>query len=146
MRKLLAIAALTLLTGCPTDPARDTNDRLVQAVQLHDGLVRSTIAAMDLGMVTPAQGRQGFIALVQAKAGLDAVKTALRGCVDATGQPVVTVPGLAVPAVAPTPGDVPLLVLQAVQCSPTATANDQLLLANRLLTQLALYYQARGVK
>ena len=146
MRKLIAILALTLLASCaaPEKP-RTPKETLVYAVATHDGLVRSTSTAIDLKAITPAEGRQAHTLLAQVKTGFDATRAALAGCVDANGQKIVQVQGLAQPPVN-SPGSVPAAIIQAVSCNPSTTPLDQLALANSLLTRLAIYYQTKGIQ
>jgi hypothetical protein len=146
MKKLFAVVALALLASCATpEKPRTPKETLVYAVATHSGLVKSTSTAIDLKAVTPDEGRQAYTLLEQVRIGFDATRSALGGCVDANGQKITQVPGLA-PTPVSAPGSVPLAIIQAVSCNPSTTPLDQLVIANSLLTRLALYYQTKGVQ
>lgn len=151
MKKVFAIVAIALLTSSCAFPGgekpRNVNEELVLAVKTHDGMVKSVSTALDLQTITPVQGRQVFNALAQARVGIDAARTSTGGCVDSkTGTKVTDIPGVVAPTAPPAPGQIPMLLIQTIRCSPTTTALDQIALANTFLTRLAIYYQSQGAK
>lgn len=149
MKNLLALLILAPLAACvgPMEKPRNVDEQMVLAVKIHDGIVKSISTGLDLQSITPTQGRQAFNALAQARTGMDAARTANAGCVDQkTGAKVYEMPGVVAPASPPTPGQMPVLLVQMIRCNPTTTALDQLAIANSFLTRLAIYYQAQGAK
>lgn len=147
-KNLFAVLAIALFTGCVAmEKPRNADEQLVLVVKAHDGFAKSVNTALDLQSITPAQGRQAFNALAQARVGIDAARTSTGGCVDPkTGAKVTDMPGVAAPAASPAPGQIPILLIQTIRCNPTTTALDQIALANSFLTRLTIYYQSQGVK
>ena len=146
MRKYFAVVAAVALAACAIfglEATRGTNDQLAYGYSQLAGFRQSAATALALGSIKVDDALEAQSLADKTRAGFDAARTALKGCVatDAkTGQSstVTQMPGI-VQAGA-------LLVLQTIQCNPSSTPLDQLALANRVLLELTMYLNQRGIQ
>lgn len=104
----------------------------------------SILTAAGLGTISLAVEEKAEGYADQVRAGLNATRTAIGGCVDAKGAPVATVPGLVQAPVTGTAAAV--FIVQQVACNQATTPVQQLALANQILASLSAYLAQQGVK